>query len=583
MKKSDLIDNLKTIGVRITREGVIKDLAGEPWGIIFEDVIQKVDGDIISFKDAESVDNPMNQTGYFEINHKNGFIIAKCDLSKTIKPNEENKERMEIAATDTGETFRAMPKTDSELTEAFPVLYPDWKDKIFYDEMNESEMINLSMFGGEDKTVEITDSIENQYLVDIEEKLKLNGFGDPEKRFNPPNVEVRLRILSNHAQKNRRNLFREWVEATKWDGKSRIATWFKDKFNAGAPALRESGWEDTYLRKVAEAWFLGGIQRMFKATQHDVVPVLIGPQGCGKSSGLEYTAGNGEWFAATTINISNPNGLNLFLDSVRGKSVVELAEATTIRSSDQEAMKAFISRKEDRIRKPYARRQESYPRHFIMAATTNIKDVFTDITGNRRFYPISCEEMTTIEMLEKRDPEDVKQVWAEALELYRNHYDAAIPPNWEPAVLMQKHYTQENLNSRIIDDWLNDPINQCDKIGVKVTSKTILENCFNTQTGRPIPEDVKKCLKSWRNTPSKEWQYKSSMKIDGRVTSGWVRIAEHKDYEIEQKPTAEEQAAMDEKFFDEQIERLGLTDKTEENASEMPLNEKKEENHTEIP
>ena len=39
-----------------------------------------------------------------------------------------------------------MPKTDSELTDIFPILYPDYQAKLFYDTMMEREIVDISIF-----------------------------------------------------------------------------------------------------------------------------------------------------------------------------------------------------------------------------------------------------------------------------------------------------------------------------------------------------------------------------------------------------------------------------------------------------
>ena len=391
-----------------------------------------------------------------------------------------------------------MPKTDSQLNDLFQVLYPDYKEKMYYDILRERECIDISLFDPEvepGKFTDYTDQIEFLYYDSLERRLEQIGC-----KGSPPAVSVRSRVISTKFFETRRNPFKEWVQSLVWDGKPRVDTWFQRMFNASAPPLAAQRLDDLYLAKVARAWFMGAMARMDTPTIHEVVPVLIGGQGVGKSSGLRYTAGLPEWFTDTTADVSTAFGKMEFLDSARGHIIVEMSEGSQIRTRSQDKLKGFISKKEDQYRKPYQKRDDIFPRHFILAASSNLNTVFIDLTGNRRYYPIYCHEVN----FSIRTQYEVEQLWAEAYNMYLQGEKSYIPSAWYPATVMQDYATADNANVLTIDNFLDNPNNEggrYTKIGATITREEILYKIFGTTTvvsGSPADMAWKSWLKGTR-------------------------------------------------------------------------------------
>jgi putative DNA primase/helicase len=64
--------------------------------------------------------------------------------------------------------------------------------------------------------------------------------------------------------------------------------------------------------------------------------------------------------------------------------VVELGELdSTFKKSDVSVLKAFITRRQDKLRRPYARRDSVFPRRTVFAGTVNDYQFLHDNTGNR--------------------------------------------------------------------------------------------------------------------------------------------------------------------------------------------------------
>lgn len=421
-------------------------------------------------------------------------------------------------------SVKNMPMCISELNSVFEYIYPDAKKKIYYDELQESDMVDMSIFSRQSEGLLVyDDKITSIYYDHLENKLKEMGYVG--SRFPP--TSVRDNVMNIQFHNNSRNLFREWVEGLKWDGKPRVRTWFQETFGATAPPLESTNMDDMYMGDVAEAWFIGAIKRMYSITKHEIVPVLIADQGIGKGLGIKYTAGRDTWFTESSVDVGEPGGAERFLDGVRGSIIVELSESSQIRTKNVEMLKSFISKPFDQMRKAYARRDQRYPRHFILIATSNLDNIFTDITGNRRFFPMYCDpSRATREFSEDRTvgQYDVEQVWAEALELYnKGHRWYLSMDSARIAKIMQDFSTQENSGISAVTDWLNDPSNGYTEIGARISREVILRNVYNV-TLSTVTADVTKAVNAWMNGQTEWKKVMSPTRIHGKVARAFERV-----------------------------------------------------------
>ncbi|MEQ9814095.1 MAG: VapE family protein, partial [Azospirillaceae bacterium] len=95
--------------------------------------------------------------------------------------------------------------------------------------------------------------------------------------------------------------------------------------------------------------------------------------------------------------------------------IVEISELAAMKRADTEAIKAFISRREEHFRPAYARCEITYRRQCVFAGTSNRSDFLRDATGNRRFWPVAVTRFDLAALRRDRD-----QIWAEAVSRYRN-------------------------------------------------------------------------------------------------------------------------------------------------------------------
>jgi hypothetical protein len=180
------------------------------------------------------------------------------------------------------------------------------------------------------------------------------------------------------------------------------------------------------------------------------------------------------------------------------------------------------------MRKPYGRYSGDYPRHFILAASTNLATVFTDITGNRRFFPVYCDPTkATIEFSDNRSKGqyDVEQMWAEALQLFRDGAEWKVSTIVsELAGIMQEFSSVENSNVELIDGWLDDPLNCYTARGAKVSKRVIMEGVFHLQDHEYIPKEAENAYRAWSNG-TKSWvKMQGTARIGGKPDRGFERI-----------------------------------------------------------
>lgn len=94
--------------------------------------------------------------------------------------------------------------------------------------------------------------------------------------------------------------------------------------------------------------------------------------------------------------------------------ITELGELdSTFRKSDISAIKAFTSKQEDVIRRPYARAASTIPRQTSFLGSVNEEKYLRDTTGNRRYLPI-----TVLGELKIPEDFDCEDFWAYVWEQY---------------------------------------------------------------------------------------------------------------------------------------------------------------------
>lgn len=200
---------------------------------------------------------------------------------------------------------------------------------------------------------------------------------------------------------------RDYLKATKWDGVRRVDTLLIDYLGA----------EDTaYTRAVIRKTLVAAVARVFNpGCKFDYVLVLIGKQGIGKSTIIKLLGR--DWFSDSFNGVQGKEAF----EQLQGVWILEIAELAGIKKAELESIKHFISKQVDSYRVAYGKRTEVFPRQCVFIGTTNTKDFLSDHTGNRRFWPVDTMLVpATKNIFEDLTPEEVAQVWAEAVSLYKH-------------------------------------------------------------------------------------------------------------------------------------------------------------------
>ena len=249
--------------------------------------------------------------------------------------------------------------------------------------------------------------------------------------------------LEQTADLNSYHPVRQYLDKLTWDKSERADYLLTSYFGA----------EDTKLNRALSRLILVAAVRRARQSgcKFDLVPVLVGEQGIGKSSALELLCPTGDWFSDETLDFGrDPEKAAMHLQDVWIHEIAEMAAITNSRAS-LERLKAFLSRTVDRFRRPYDRFPTVSPRSFIMVGTTNQEAFLIDITGNRRFAPVRVDAIDLEGIKRDRD-----QLWAEAVQLEPEFGPLNLPPElWAKAAESSSQFAHDHPYHERLQDVLS--------------------------------------------------------------------------------------------------------------------------------
>ena len=244
------------------------------------------------------------------------------------------------------------------------------------------------------------------------------------------------------AYENRFHPVREYLDGCVWDGVPRVDSLLIDTFGA----------EDTvYTRTVTRKAIVAAVARIYRpGCKFDYMLTLRGPQGIGKST--LFAKLGGAWFSDTFSTLQGKEAY----EQVQGVWIVEIGELAGMKKAEVETIKLYISKQVDRFRPAYGRRLQEFPRQCIFIGTTNEEQFLRDPTGNRRFWVVETPNEPTNELWDEMTEEVVRQIWAEAVELYKKGEKLYLPRHIEKmAREVQERYEEENPRAGIVAEYLD--------------------------------------------------------------------------------------------------------------------------------
>ena len=179
----------------------------------------------------------------------------------------------------------------------------------------------------------------------------------------------------------------------KWDGKDRVSE-LAQRIPTSHPM-----WQ-----KLFHIWMLSMVAHwQGKDSIHGnaLVPLIIGHQGCGKTSFCRLILPRElRAYYNENINFRNDNDINLALSTL---ALVNMDEFDKLTKSQQPLLKFLVSRSDFQMRPAYGKTLERRRRYASFIGSTNAKRPLTDTTGSRRFLCVEVNEGATIDYQTKID------------------------------------------------------------------------------------------------------------------------------------------------------------------------------------
>jgi hypothetical protein len=258
-----------------------------------------------------------------------------------------------------------------------------------------------------DETMIAPAGTEEWRAVDDEERveLRLQLQKDQRLRFRPIDKGIFRDILDAIAKRSRFDSAQHWLKRQVWDGVPRVDSFLSAYLDT----------EDTpYTRAVGRYIFSALAGRVLEpGVKADMVPVLVGPQGAGKSSAVAAISPAPDFFYELDIGLDGDD----IARSMRGKLVIELGELTGLRKREDDWLKAFVSRRFEIWVPKYKEDTARYDRRSLFIGTTNQREFLRDDTGHRRWLPVDVpagDAGARVRAVER----DRDQLWAEGAVLF---------------------------------------------------------------------------------------------------------------------------------------------------------------------
>lgn len=319
-----------------------------------------------------------------------------------------------------------------------------WKGHIWFDSFHNRIRTDIDLNGRERSW---TDADEIELLEWIQRTMLIPQMGLP---------QVQQAVLYV-AHSDIRREPETYLKSLKWDGHKRVDMLATLGFGAA----------DTEYSRCAVANFLKSlVARMsMPGCKADVMLVLEGPQGVGKTRALQIIGG--PFYAELHSAFGDKDAIQ----ELQGKALLELAELEGLPKRESEVAKAFLSRCVDTYRQSYGRHPIDVPRSCVFAGTTNEDAYLRDPTGARRMNPIRVGKIDLEWIAINRD-----QLFAEAYERVSTFQE----PWWE----MPLEETQREQAARYQGDPWSDPVERF-LVGVDtITPAELLSEALRLEVAR---------------------------------------------------------------------------------------------------
>lgn len=272
---------------------------------------------------------------------------------------------------------------------------------------------NESQYTGEDY-IKILNALGYQFrLCALDDRVETNGEPITDRIVAEINSKVRdlglirVQTMADHytryAAESTHHPIRDYLQSLTWDKIDWIGKLAKHFFDT-----------DDIFPIVLKRWLIGAVAKSFTGSQNPMLVLNSEKQGIGKSFFASWLCSfQPNRFIESAIDPNNKEN-EIRLMTMFIWEVSELGATT--RKADFEALKAFITKQQVTVRKPYGHYDITKPALANLIGTVNnIGGFMNDPTGNRRFMTVN---LTGIDHKYKSTIQ-TNQIWAQAYALYK--------------------------------------------------------------------------------------------------------------------------------------------------------------------
>ena len=199
------------------------------------------------------------------------------------------------------------------------------------------------------------------------------------------------------------NPIREYLDnLPQWDGQNHVAQLFSRLPGLSSEQL---AFLSIWLRSTVAHWL-----QMDTLHGNEIVPTLIGAQGCGKTTFFKrLLPAHLRQYFLDHLNLSNKFDKEMALTN---NLLVCLDELEAIRPSQQASLKQTLSKRKVNGRPIYGCAQEDRARFASFVSTTNNPHPLTDVTGSRRYI---CLQIPQGQYIDNAGEIDYDQLYAQVV------------------------------------------------------------------------------------------------------------------------------------------------------------------------
>lgn len=295
--------------------------------------------------------------------------------------NAVTQEKMKISTNENGKVIQTLVNLEKIILSIVPVSYNELTHAI--------EIVNK-----QGETTNYEERERNLIRMDIEKRFKIKAKnGD---------IDTAVTCASD---KFRYHPIKSKILSEEWDGIPRAESFFIDVLGVE---------DNVYNRECTRKWLLAGIYRLFEpGTKFDEMLIIHGDQGLSKSTTFKKLALN--FYVSETERLSLETLIKIEL-----AWIVDFTELATMKKTDIDTFKAWLSETSDTYRGKYDKKARVHERHFIICGTTNDKEILTDRTGNRRYWLMYGDEENRKMNIFNIEEDYILQLWSEVYQWYKN-------------------------------------------------------------------------------------------------------------------------------------------------------------------